>query len=729
WLPAGSSMRYVTYGAIALVLLPIALLTVALACRSAAAQSGPHEFEGWDLESSVEKAHLVMVARVVRISQVAVVEGAKTDVALREFRFQPVQTLKGIFHRDELSMTASDLGISSGDAAQAPPLTEGEFRLLILTQQSGFGSLGPGGTPTYGCVTAAPGANTFDERVPLVSGPDDPLIGVIETLIRVADSRSRRARAELLVDRLSDLDGLAAVPLLSSLYKRADWAAIDARAYTAVARLAADSRTPVRMAALRVLCDMLASGITPEDPPPAETIAGPLREILESEEAIASVRLAALTTLGHFLTCNPDLNWPRDLLVEQLNTAKTYAERAAALTALSYIDDPRVDSAVLDALRQLPLDESPAREAVYIQAALRVDSEAAEEVLVTRLEQSIAARQSLTAEIEPLGRMRSKASLPLLLDAANQYSLATADRQQLPQALGRLGDDRAVPALIRLFDDDNNVTKENALAALEAIDSTLAAREVRPLVRSEAGLTYKLRLSRLVARHGYRDGYSLATEHLADNDQTAPAALVLIALDDPRMSDDLTAILTAQPDSRWRAAALTGLAALGDDDAVHQLREILAEDRHPLAAEAAEAAGLTTESELLIPLADLVDSRNQKIATAALVALHRFFSKVRTAPEGLSAIKLNRPDQADGELPIPAAEVPPETRAAIFDAVAALAADAYVDQTTRQLALTVARLVGRDRYSGLLANLADQAELEGSKILEFVRSERRNLKR
>ncbi len=42
----------------------------------------------------------------------------------------------------------------------------------------------------------------------------------------------------------------------------------------------------------------------------------------------------------------------------------------------------------------------------------------AEQVLLARLERSIAARQSLEAEIEALGRMRSKESLPLLLAAA-----------------------------------------------------------------------------------------------------------------------------------------------------------------------------------------------------------------------------------------------------------------------------------------------------------------------
>ncbi len=213
-----------------------ALMVILLACRGASAQAAREEFEGWNLEPSVGQAHLVMVARVIRISRVTVVEGAKTEVAVREYRFQPVRRLKGIFQRDELSMTGPDLGLANEDASSTPPLKEGEFRLLILTQQRGFTSFG--GIPSYGCVSAAPGATTFGERVPLLTGPDDPLVAVVETLIRVADSRSRRERATLLVDRLADANGFSAVPLLSSLRLRADWAAADARSLTSLARLA-----------------------------------------------------------------------------------------------------------------------------------------------------------------------------------------------------------------------------------------------------------------------------------------------------------------------------------------------------------------------------------------------------------------------------------------------------------------------------------------------------------
>src|SRR5438046_9382915 len=144
--------------------LPLMVVSVcASACRGAPAPEG---FEGWNLEPGVAQAHLVMVARVASISRLTVVEGAKTDVALREYRFQPIRRLKGIFQRDQLSMTAADLGCPPDDPALACPLKEGEFRLLILAQQQGR---------TWGCVSAAPGATPSSERVPLLTGPAAPL--------------------------------------------------------------------------------------------------------------------------------------------------------------------------------------------------------------------------------------------------------------------------------------------------------------------------------------------------------------------------------------------------------------------------------------------------------------------------------------------------------------------------------------------------------------------------
>jgi HEAT repeat protein len=694
--------------------LPVVLVAVAAStCRGA---SAPEGFEGWDLEPGVAQAHLVMVARVASISRLTVVEGAKTDVAIREYRFQPIRKLKGIFQRDQLSMTATDLGCPAEDPALACPLKEGEYRLLILAQQQGR---------TYGCVSAAPGATTFGERVPLLTGPDDPLVAVVETLIQVADSRSRRERATLLVKRLDGVEGLAVVPLLTSLRLRADWAAADERALPSLARLARDPATAVRGAALEVLRDILASRIMPHDPRQLDGVADTLRGVLESKEGITRVRLAALEALGHLLALKADVAWARDLLMAQLTTAETHAERAAAAIALSHIAHPQAIAAVLDAFTKMPLDEEPARVSTYGRAAVRLDAPGAERVLLARLERSFQARQSLRAEIDLLGQMRSKKSLPLLLAAASQPTVAGVDRQSIARALGRLGDDRAVPVLTGWLRGDDWQLKEYALTALETLDSPAAAREARPLLKSEAHLPFKLRLARLLARHEVADGYALATEHLADASHTAEATLVLAALKDARTEKDLSAILAARPDRRWHAAALSGLAATGDASARRQLRDILADDRNPLAADAAEAAGLAADTDLLRPLATLAQSRNRQISLAALVALRRFFTDARTSPRGLAAVDPDRGDRDNSDPRPPVVDATAQARAAVVAAVAALAVDAYVDADVRQEAFAVARLLRGERYSKLLADVADQAELEGTPLLAAAEAELR----
>jgi hypothetical protein len=581
-----------------------------------------------------------------------------------------------------------------------------------------------------GCVSAAPGATTFGERVPLLTGPDDPLVAVVETLIQVADSRSRRERARLLVEQLAGAQGLSAVPLLSSLKLRAGWAAAQPRAFESLAPLIREPLTAVRGAALEVLRDMLASGITPDDLRQLDGVADALREAIESGEAVTRMRLAALDALGHLLALKADIEWPRELLIAQLITAATHAERAAAATALARIAHPQAVAAVLAALAGLPLDEFPARESAYSRAAVRLDHPGAERVLLARLGRSIAARQSLEAEIEPLGQMRSKESLPFLLAAADQPVLLPGDRQRIAWALGRLDDDRAVPVLTGWLRGNDYQLKEPALAALEQLDSPLAAREARLLLKSEAYLPFKLRLARLLARHEMADGYALATEHLADVEHTAEATLVLAAMGDPRTSKDLSGILAARPDRRWHAAALAGLAAIGDTSARRQLLVILADDRHPLAADAAEAAGLSADAELLVPLTTLVRSRNKNIALASLVALRRFFSGVRSSPRGLAAVNMSIGDPAatepgEGDVVRPAADVPAVTRAALVAAVASIVADAYVEADVRHAAFAVARLLRGERYGELLSTIADQGELEGTPFLAEVEAERR----
>ena len=98
---------------------------------------------------------------------------------------------------------------------------------------------------------------------------------------------------------------------------------------------------------------------------------------------------------------------------------------------------------------------------------------------------------------------------------------------------------------------------------------------------------------------------------------------------------------------------------------------------------------------------------------ASLIAVRRFLSGVRTSPRGL-AVDLDSVAALK-----PAADVPLATRTSLFDAVAALVADAYVDTDVRLEALAVARLLRGDGY----------AKLEGGPLFAVVQTDLRNLRR
>jgi hypothetical protein len=115
------------------------------------------------------------------------------------------------------------------------------------------------------------------------------------------------------------------VPLLSSLRLRADWATAHPRAFETLTRLARDTSTAVRGAALEVLREMLASGFTPDDLRHLDGVADALHEVLESGETVTRLRIAALEALGHLLAMKADIEWPRELLIAQSITAATPA--------------------------------------------------------------------------------------------------------------------------------------------------------------------------------------------------------------------------------------------------------------------------------------------------------------------------------------------------------------------------------------------------------------------
>src|SRR5260370_18581264 len=70
--------------------------------------SGDDEwFRGLDLEPALGEASLVLVGRVVDVSETKIVMGGKVESALLQFKFAPLLVLKGVFSRESCQGTLS----------------------------------------------------------------------------------------------------------------------------------------------------------------------------------------------------------------------------------------------------------------------------------------------------------------------------------------------------------------------------------------------------------------------------------------------------------------------------------------------------------------------------------------------------------------------------------------------------------------------------------------------
>jgi len=569
------------------------------------ARAGGEWFRHWEMESRVAQSQLILVARVSNVSALTVVHGAKVDTTLREYRFQPVRRLKGVFSRDELAMTSSDLGLPEADGTQPPPIQQGEFRLLMLTrtQQGGYSCTGP---PNM--------ALNPEQQVPRLAGPDDPIAAMTATLVRVSESPSRRERAELVIAQLDDAEGPAAVPLVKSLASRAFWAGQMPPTAEPLARLAGDDSAAIRTVAVQTMEQVLAAGSFGDDSKALAACADRLRGLIEAKHTETAVRAAALRAVGLLGEFGRRLPWTTALLTRNLEQARTYSERTAAASALAHLNDPKAAQSLLAAVEQLPLDEFATREQTIVESAVRLAGREVVPVLIQRLRRKLAAEHYAIVEIAHLGALGDRAAIPALIDAARvagpyglptggliqgtrigryQYRGWSLDFEQqiaISYAFEQMKDERAVPSLAHWLHSPNQYLRQRTLAALDAIDSEAAVAAVRLRLKAEPDLALKLRMARTIGRHGFGDGYPFAIEHLADPGITDFAAAALGAIRDPRTNGGLWKVLETSHDQRWNAAALAGLAAVGDAKVKDRLLQLLAASRDPLLADAAAAA-------------------------------------------------------------------------------------------------------------------------------------------
>ena len=247
-------------------------------------------------------------------------------------------------------------------------------------------------------------------------------------------------------------------------------------------------------------------------------------------------------------------------------------------------------------------------------------------------------------------KMKAKKDIPALIKAL-EYQKDWTVRRQAAQALGEIGDTRAVAPLIAMLKDEQQFVRQAVMEALAAI-GTLA---VEPLMTAVTSKHHQTEIAAVVILGIIKDPRAikllinvLGKSYKRDNKLSIAASQALISIGSPAIKHLVSALGTKgdwnlvnsaedtlvgigqsavnslsialhdpNPDIRWYAA--TALGRIGDDKAVEPLIAILNED-DPFRT-AIEALGDIGDLRAVEPLMAFLDVDNEDISTAAIRAL------------------------------------------------------------------------------------------------------------
>src|SRR5262249_26123716 len=150
---------------------------------------------------------------------------------------------------------------------------------------------------------------------------------------------------------------------------------------------------------------------------------------------------------------------------------------------------------------------------------------------------------------------------------------------------------------------------------------------LQPHLREEGDLARKLQIAELLGRHGMRDGYPYAMEHLSEPHLLEQAVAALAAIREPKATGVLRDILKTSNDTGWNAVAIRALGALGDKEVVPQCLQIVQELKHPLAPAALVALGDLGEAKALPRVKEALASRNDRVALAGVRAAGKLLAR------------------------------------------------------------------------------------------------------
>lgn len=635
-------------------------------------------YRGLDLEKAVGKASLVLVARVANVSETKLILGGKAERTLLQFQFEPVQVLKGVFSRDTLPLTSDDLGGYRYGAATRH-IEAGQVRLLVLERSSqGY--------------AAHPVAPRLDQSLPRLKDPADPLIDAVKVLLSVWENHDRAKKVALLLGGLRSGTGPAAISLLTALQRRSLLAAQMKDAVPAIATHLDDSSPAVRETAARALQSLLEADYLDQKPMRQRSVEA-IAAGLERMGASTTARVAAIDALAAGGTATTDHGRARALL-ELTRPPSTFAERSSQVLAVGRLKMKLQQNAVLAWLDELPLDAAPEVQQAVGIALAQLDPNEAGKRLQLQINKKIASGLQVYPEINALAELPAAVAIPVLAEVS-KLSLDEKEEMALVTACLKIADPGLVPLLADRLDPREPGIRWQAVEALKKIDTAEAARALQPHLREEADLLRKLEIAEFLGRHGIRDGYAFAIEHMSERSLREQAVSALAAIRQPQAAEDLRKILESSNDPAWKAAAVLALGRMGERAWVQRFLEMIEDLKHPLAAAALVALGDLKEIRALAKVREGLRSRSAEIVAASAEAAGKL-------------------------LALPSAQAED-----VNDQLASLLADSDASQGARAAALRSLLVLNDGRLTLALAKAVRDADLEESRLLEQIEKQLR----
>jgi HEAT repeat protein len=631
-------------------------------------------YRGLDLESALADSSLVLVGRVTDVSETKIGMGGKGELSLLQYKFDPVLVLKGVFSRESLLLTSDDLGTQQfNGVTDAAPIEAGQLRLLMLGR-------------SFAGYAMRREARSFDQAIPRLNSTNDELIATANILLAVNHNLDRAKKVALLLDGLRKQKGAAAIPLLMAVERRSLLAAQTPGAVGSIAPHLNDASPAVREQAAKTLYALLKADYL-DQPKFREVAANALAASIARPDPSLFPRVAAFEALG---AAGPEAL--EDAAVKAqlgLGPLATFAEQGARLHAIGDLKVFGQSRAVLTLLTQVPLDAPGEIQYGVEWAAARLDPSKSVKEVTVRIKKKYDAGLPVVTEIDLLGNLPPTEATPALVDVA-KLSLNHDERQAFVSACKKVASAPLVPTLATMLVPAQQDIWWTAVDALVKIDTDDAAKALKPHLVQETNLQRKIEIAEFLGRHGIRDGYPYAIEHMSEPYLREEAIAALAAIREPRAVGELRKILETSNDVAWNSAAVRALGALGASDLAPRFLEMAQDTANPLGSSA------------LIALGDLHEAKAMEIVRAGFASRD---------PERLAASA-----RAAGKL----CALPGVNADDVRDHLAALLADRGASQPARLAALNSLVELNDRRLDDALALAVRDAGLENSELLNKI---------